>query len=217
VLDTFEFSYQVLRNQDIRQGNLRSRFDIIVLPDQSVNSLLNGHRRGSYPEEYVGGIGEDGVAALRTFVEEGGTLLLVDSASDLAIEKMGVPVRNIVRDMEEDQFYVPGSVLRLKVNPMHPVAYGMPAQTYAYFVNGPVFEPTGPVQVVASWPGKDVLASGWLHGESYMTGRAALVEVPQGHGRMILVGFGALHRAQPHATFKVLFNSIFYAAQAAEG
>ena len=212
LLDTFEFTYEVLRDQDVRQGSLRDYYDIIVIPDQSASGILNGNRPGSYPDEYAGGIGQEGLAALRAFAEAGGTLLLLDTASELAIEHLGVPVRNVLDGVERDRFYVPGSILRLQVDTSHPLGYGLPSETYAYFVQSPAFEPSGEARAVAWWPSSDLLASGWLLGEEMLAGRAALVEAPVGQGRAILVGFRAQHRGQSHATFKVIFNAIYDAA-----
>lgn len=213
LLDTFEFEYEVLRDADIREGDLETRFDIVILPDQSVSGILQGHRPGAYPEEYVGGLGDEGLRALRAFVEAGGTLLLFDTASQLAIEHLQVPVRDVLDGVGRDQFYVPGSILHLQVDPSHPLAYGMSPRTYAYFVHSPAFEVLGDARPVATWPAEEeLLASGWLHGGELIAGRAALVAAPIGEGRAILVGFRAQHRGQSHATFKLIFNAIFDSA-----
>jgi len=74
ILEQWALPYSTLQNRDIKRGSLRSRFDAIVLPDQSPGEIMNGFVKGQVPPEYVGGVGEDGVAALRRFVEDGGTL-----------------------------------------------------------------------------------------------------------------------------------------------
>jgi hypothetical protein len=111
----------------------------------------------------------------------------------------------------------------LTVDTTNPIAWGMPPEVAAFFTHSPVFEviPRGrerqtaetdqapSVNVVASYPAGDVLMSGWLLGERHLHRRAAVLEARVNRGRVVLVGFRAQHRAQPHATFKLLFNSIY--------
>src|SRR6185503_16772307 len=98
--------------------------------------IIAGNRAGSYPEEYTGGIGDEGVAALRRFVEAGGVLICLDSASELAIKKFDLPVKNVLESALRDQFYAPGSIFRAVVDTEHPIAYGMPSEADLYFVSG---------------------------------------------------------------------------------
>lgn len=136
VLEQFKFDYTSLLDKDVRAGNLRDKFDVIILPDMSPASIINGNRKGSYPDEYTGGIGEEGVAALKAFVEAGGVLICFDSSSEFAMQKFNLPVRNALAEVKTDQFYAPGSVFRAVVDTQHPVAYGMPAEADFYFVSG---------------------------------------------------------------------------------
>jgi hypothetical protein len=78
--------YQTLHDAEIRAGGLAGRFDVIVLPDQAARQIVAGHAEGVVPPGFTGGIGTEGVAALRAFVEGGGTLVALDSASALPIE-----------------------------------------------------------------------------------------------------------------------------------
>jgi hypothetical protein len=122
-----------------------------------------------------------------------------------------------VRDTE---FSVPGSLLRLEVDTANPLACGMPAEVSAFFANGLAFAPTAPrargeaeawpasARVVASYARDGLLQSGWQLGAERIAGRGALVEIRVGRGRVVLVGFRTQHRAQPHATFKFLFNAL---------
>ena len=136
VLEQFKFDYTSLLDKDVRAGNLRDKFDVIILPDMSPASIINGNRKGSYPDEYTGGIGEEGVAALKAFVEAGGVLICFDSSSEFAMQKFNLPVRNALAEVKTDQFYAPGSIFRAVVDNQHPVAYGMPAEADFYFVSG---------------------------------------------------------------------------------
>ena len=220
VLEQFAFSPATVRNADIRAGQLRDRFDVLIVPDQSMASLLTGLAPSIRPEPYSGGIGPQGVAALHEFVAAGGTLVTLDSASELALVGFGVPVTNALAGLRDSEFSIPGSVLRLEVDVTHPIAWGVPADVNAFFAQGLAFAPAGPHErgqpeswapashVVASYSRSGLLQSGWLLGGDRISGRAALVDTRIGAGRVVLVGFRAQHRAQPHATFKFLFNAI---------
>jgi hypothetical protein len=143
-------------------------------------------------------------------VEAGGTLVAMDRAAELPIAAFGLPVRNVTAGVPPSEFYVPGSILRIHVDPAQPVAYGMPENAAAFFINSPAFEVRrqDSVQVVAEYPPSGVLLSGWLLGERVVAGRAAVVDVRLGQGHVILLGFRTEHRGQPHGTFKLLFNSL---------
>lgn len=63
---------------------------------------------------------------------------------------------------------------------------------------------------VAWYPEADPLISGWVLGERHLRGRAAVAEVPAGDGVIIMIGCPPHFRNQNRATFKLLFNSIYY-------
>ena len=220
VLDEFEFPYESIYNADVRAGGLRDRFDVIVIPNQDVADIMGGYREGRRhfgvvhqnlpPPEYQGGIEDDGVAALKEFVETGGTLVLVDRATDLGTEYLELPIRNVVKDVSGNQFFGPGSIVRIRTDASHPLAYGMTAEGTAYFRKSRVFESQDPsVTSVVRYADADVLMSGWLLGEEYMAGRDAVVEARLGRGRVVLFGFSPYFRSWPHATFKLFFNALF--------
>src|SRR5262249_12700441 len=87
-----------------------------------------------------GGLGEQGVKALREFVEAGGTLVCLNRASDFAIEQFKLPVRDVVDGLPRTDFYVPGSILRIELDTSDPIAAGMPKESIAWAENSPVFE-----------------------------------------------------------------------------
>ncbi|HKP13915.1 MAG TPA: M14 family metallopeptidase, partial [Blastocatellia bacterium] len=136
VLEQFGFDYKNVYDADVRAGNLKEKFDVVILPDQSMQQIVSGIRAGSYPEEYTGGIGEDGVAALKSFVEAGGVLICLDSATELALKRFDVPVKNVLEGVRRDQFYAPGSIFRAAVDAASPLGYGMPPEADLYFVSG---------------------------------------------------------------------------------
>ena len=204
-----------LRDDEVRAGNLRAKFDAVIIPDQSPRAILEGHRRGTMPDEFTGGLGVEGVRALREFVEQGGTLVALNDASNFAIEQLKLPVRDVTGGLKRTEFYAPGSIMRTVLDTSHPVAAGMPRESIAWFEDSPAFEvrsdPAALVRVraIARYPQTgSPLLSGWLLGEQHLRGRAALVEVGLGRGRVYLFGFRPQYRAQSLATYPLLFNAI---------
>ncbi len=226
ILERNQYEYSSLTDGLIRSEDLAARFQAIVVPDQAPRAILNGHRNGSMPPEYTGGLGQEGVRKLREFVEQGGTLVFFNRASNFAIEQFKLPVLNVVGGLPRTDFYVPGSILRIELDTNHPIAKDMPKESIAWVEDSPVFEvvnvappgndnsdsagtTTSQVRVIAWYPKeKDPLLSGWLLGGDRIKGKAALVEVTMGRGRMILFGFRPQYRAQSLATYPLLFNSL---------
>jgi hypothetical protein len=217
VLEQYEFSPTTIHNADVKAGKLRDRFDVVVLADQQARDIVDGQDARAIRPEYRGGIGEAGVAALKAFVAAGGTLVTLGAATDLAIQKWPVPVRNVKRTLTRDQHFAPGTIVRIQVDTASPLGRGVPAETMGFYINSPFFELTEGfasqrTSVVARYPNTDLVASGWLKGEEYIAGRAAVVSVELNPGRLVLFGIRPQHRAQTHATFPLLFNALYAAA-----
>ncbi len=126
VLEEYEIPYKTLHNAGIRQGNLIEHFDAVLLPYQEMDDILDGNLEKNrykepYPPEYVGGLGSVGMDALQAFVEAGGTLIAIDAACEPLVKRFALPVRNVLEGVEESDFYCPGSLLRVIMNPRHPV------------------------------------------------------------------------------------------------
>lgn len=200
----------------------------IIFPDQAANQILNGYAKGSMPDEYVGGVGKEGVANLKKFVEDGGTLVFLNESSNFAIEQFGLPVRNVTRGIARKDFYIPGSILRTEIDTTHPIAKGMPKESIAWFEDSPAFEPLSgegsgigagmsrtvwqqiDINIIAKYPTdpSKVLLSGWALGTEKIAGKAALVEFTIGKGKIVLFGFRPQYRGQSLATYPLLFNAI---------
>jgi hypothetical protein len=225
LLEQFEFPYTGLFDRDVRAGNLRAKFDVILLPDATYDQMLNGMPPGSMPDAYTGGMTARGVSNLYEFTAAGGTLVAMDRAAELPLTTFGLPIRNVTAGVRETDFYIPGSILKLTVDASHPVAYGMPAESSAFFINSPAFaigrrasrfddepgaDPPIPstLHVVARYPAANLLLSGWMMGERVIAGRAAVVEAAVDKGHVVLLGFRSEHRGQTHGTYKLLFNSL---------
>ncbi len=217
VLEHYEFNLTSIHNADIRAGKLRQRFDAVIIADQEPKAIIEGFNASQIRPEYRGGIGDAGVEQLKQFVADGGTLITLGNACDLAIEKLPIPVRDLKRGLTRDQHFAPGAILNLEVDTQHPIGYGVAADTYGFYINSPFFQLTEGFNsqrssVVVRYPNTNVLASGWLKGEELMAGRAAVVSIDMNPGRVVLFGLRPQHRAQTHATFPLLFNALYLSA-----
>ncbi|WP_161632163.1 M14 family metallopeptidase [Nakamurella lactea] len=213
VLEDFKLPYKSLKDKQLRAGDLNSKFDVIVLPDSSYSSMLNGIKAGTYPAAYTGGMTEAGVANLKAFVDNGGKLITVNDAAELPIKAFGLPVKDLTAGVSSSAYYSPGSVVSATVNVNNPLTWGMPAKADIYSSTSPAFQLTDAAPAGSQTPVKyaktDVLRSGWLLGEDLIAGQPDVVRVPQGKGDVVLLGMSVQHRAQAHGTYKLLFNSLF--------
>ncbi|MDE2956316.1 MAG: M14 family metallopeptidase [Bacteroidota bacterium] len=228
LLKEYAFDADTLHDADIQAGNLQ-RYSAIILPHQSSGGLLHGHRTGMMPEEYTGGLELNGTLALKEYVEQGGTLVALDAASDFVINQFGLPVENIVGGVSSRQFFIPGSLVRIKVDTSHPVGWGMESEAAASFVRSRAFGtvrrssrqeggrmefapgPELPVEVIAHYAEEGILMSGWAMGEeSHIAGEAAVLRVGLGQGHVILFGFRPQFRGQPRGTYKLFFNALHF-------
>jgi hypothetical protein len=214
VLEQWEFAPKTLHNVDVKAGKLRQRYDVIVLADQQLRDIVSGNESSATRPEYRGGIGEEGVQALKAFVADGGTLVMMGNSAELAIQKWPIPVRNLKPGLSRDQHFAPGTILRVQVDTASPLGYGLPPETFGFYNNSPFYEvgagfASHRVSVIARYPTTDLVASGWLKGEEFMAGRAAVVQVDTNPGRLVLFGLRPQHRAQTQATFPLLFNALY--------
>ncbi len=217
MLERFEFPYEEIRPADVRSGNFAGRFDVIVFPDQQPESILNGIAADRIQPEYAGGITSEGLNHLREFVRSGGSVIALGNATDLFVKSWGLPLADRVAGLKTTDFFCPGSILDVRVDSSHPSGYGMPESASAFFARSSAFEiqssnfaPGGSVRTIVKYAGDHVLQSGWILGESHLYDRAAAVDVSLEKGHVILFGFRVQNRAQPHGTFKLFFNSLYY-------
>ncbi|HSF15767.1 MAG TPA: M14 metallopeptidase family protein [Vicinamibacteria bacterium] len=218
LLERFAFPYSTLHDEDVKRGSLRSSYDVIIIPHDSKATLLgkeDEEERGPapYPPEYMSGLAGEGEDALRTFVSEGGTLVSLGDATELAIDTFSLNLRNVLAGVPSKDFFCPGSTLWVDVDPSHPLAYGMPEEALALFWSNPAFEilpsrDNDKYETIGRYRERDILQSGWLVGEDHLSGRAAMVSAGYGQGRVVLIGFRPQHRAQTYGTFKLVFNAL---------
>ena len=230
VLEQHAFDLDTLHDADLHNDDL-STYHAIIIPDQSPQRILNGHRPGTMPKRFCGGIGAAGTLKLKEFVESGGTLVTFDRASDFAIDQFGLPVRNAVKNLSGQQFYIPGSLIRARVKTGTKLTYGVPEEVAVSFSRSRAFEVFVPsrtreggkeniadadkpaVQEVVRYADEDILLSGWALGEErHLKDRAAMMEVKHGDGKVVLFAFRPQFRGQTRATYKLIFNAILAAA-----
>jgi len=211
VFDQYRVPFTVVTARDIRAGNLSSRFDALVLPDQNARLIQRGPT-GNYPDSLKGGLGDAGAAALGAFVDAGGTVLAFNDASEYAIEALQLPVKNVLDGVRPTEFYAPGSLIKVEYDRAHPLTAGVTApESAVWFETSPTFDiiDASRATVVARYPATgDPLASGWLLGASRLAGKAALVDVTRGKGHVVLFGFRPQYRAQSMSTFPIIWNAL---------
>jgi hypothetical protein len=239
LLERFEFPFTVIYPQTLDGGDLASRFDVLIFVDGAIplrDSREGGEFEGrggrmpspeEIPEEYRGWLGRvtvgKTVPAIKKFIEAGGTVLTIGSSTSLGYHA-GLPIANALiektgeeseRPLAREKYYIPGSVLEVSVDNTNPLAYGMSDKVDVFFDNSPVFRlkpeaaRTG-VNPVAWFDSAKPLRSGWAWGQKYLQDGVAVIDAAVGKGRLFMFGPEIAFRAQPHGTFKLLFNGIYY-------
>jgi hypothetical protein len=227
LLERYGFAFDVVYPQTIDAGGLRGRYDVVILTDDAV---LDGRDSSEglgerLPTEYRRTTGSLTTARslprLREFVEAGGTLITIGRATNIGI-LLGLPVSSALvetrgetaRPLTPEQYFVPGSVLRVSVDNTTPLGYGFEREVDVFFDNSPVFrlpgQPHADAARVAWFASASPLRSGWAWGQKYLQDGVAVVDAKLGRGRVLLFGPEINFRAQSHATFKFLFNAIYY-------
>jgi hypothetical protein len=223
VLEQFGFSYDTVKDKDIKEGGLAEKYDVIIIPNDS-EAMITGEKleeyakaRGrplpDYSPEYMSGLGAEGVEALREFVKTGGKIVCLNASSEFAINAFNLKVRNVLKGIDRKAFFCPGSTLHADIDTGHPLGYGMPLEGLVFHWDSLAFEilPSGDndhYDVIVSYGERDLLESGWLIGEEHLRRKPAMVVARIGKGEVVLFGFRPQHRAQTHGTYKLFFNSL---------
>ena len=238
LFEQYEMPFTVVYPQTLDAGDLKSKFDVLVFVGGAIRGQGGfggrggggggrGGAAGPVPDEYktwTGSITEDKtMPQLKRFVESGGTIVTIGSSTAIA-ESFHLPVKNYLTEMGADgkehalpgeKFYIPGSLMKMNVDNTNPLAYGMPKQVDVFFENSPVFrlEPTVELEhtkPVGWFSGTSTLDSGWAWGQQYLDGGTAVAETSMGEGKVMLLGPEVNFRDQPHGTYKLLFNGLYY-------
>lgn len=237
ILEQFEFPFKVVYPPALDAGKLNNQFDVLIFVSRAIPGVRSegaGRFRSfsqpnpkEIPAEYRNRIGritaEKTIPQLLQFIKNGGTVLTIGSSTSLAYHA-DLPIANALteklddgteRPLPREKLFVPGSILRVQVDNTHPLAYGMTEELDVNFNNSPVFKllPEASlkgVRPVAWFDEKDPLRSGWAWGKHHLYDGIVVVEADMGQGKLFLFGPEITRRAQPHGTFKFLFNGIYY-------
>jgi len=230
LLERFEFPFEVVFPKTLDAGNLGARFDVLIFVDGAIparpGAPVGQPPATAIPPEFhdrLGSVSVDRtVRELKQFVEEGGTLVAIGSSTSVA-KHFGLPIQNAlverVGDAEiplpPEKFFVPGSLLEARVDTTHPLAYGVDDPVHVFFDHSEAFRlpPEAAAAGVrrVAWIGSPApLRSGWAWGQHYLNQAVEILDAPLGKGRTVLMGPEIVWRAQPHGTFKFLFNAIYY-------
>ena len=235
LLEQFEFPFDVVYPATIDAGNLASKYDVIILPSGVVPSRAGrgsggsgglGQDTSNVPAEFRDRLGRFSAArtvpALRRFLEAGGIVIAVGTSANLGVQ-LGLPMTNALveksaagadRELGADKFYVPGSVLRVQVDTTMAISAGLARDLDVFYDNSPAFRlgtdaAAKGVRAIAWFPNAAPLRSGWAWGEAYLDGAVEAAEASIGKGRLYMFAPEITFRAQPHGTFKWLFNGIY--------
>jgi hypothetical protein len=229
ILEQFEFPFARVFAQRLDAGNLNAAFDVLVFVDGAIPADTSAPAPADPPDvppEFQSHLGrvtvERTINPLRQFVEGGGTIVAIGSSAANLARHFQLPIDNHLTEngtpLPRSKYFVPGSVLSTEIDTSHPLAAGMRPQTDMFFDNSPVFrvQPDPSIRVIARFPDAAPLRSGWAWGQHYLQGGVAALDARVGKGRVVLYGPEILQRAQPHGTFKLLFNALYASTQPAQ-
>jgi hypothetical protein len=230
ILEQYQFPYEKVFAPMLDAGNLNAKYDVLVFVEGGIPAIGAGAGAAQpaaedIPAEFrpmLGRVSADRtIPEIRRFVENGGTVITVGASATNLAQHLKLAVEDHLvengKPLPESAFYVPGSVLTVAVDVKHPIGQGMKERTDMFFDNSPVFRLRADsaaqgVKAVAWFDNPAPLKSGWAWGQHYLDKGVAVIEASLGKGRVLLFGPEIIKRAQPHATFKFLFNGIYYAA-----
>lgn len=231
VMEQFEFPFEIVYPKRLDSGNLNRDFDVLVFVTGAISGVESRYASSmesnveDIPEEYREWLGrvtsEVTIPKLIEFIRNGGTIVAIGSSTAIA-ESAELPITDHIVDGEgkhltSDKYYIPASILQVRVDNTVPVAYGMEERVDVFFDNSPVFrlKPEADKQGITTvaWFDSDrSLRSGWAWGQDRLYGGVAIADAKIGKGNLYLFGPEILYRAQSHGTFKLLFNGIYLSA-----
>jgi hypothetical protein len=238
ILEQFEFPFTRVFAPELDAGNLNAKYDVLVfvsggIPSPSARRGGGGGGGGALapipdlPAEYQAHFGrvtpDQTLPRIREFLENGGTVVTIGESAPALATFLGLPIENHLTEngapLPRTKFYVPGSVLSARVDTTQPLAAGMQTHTNFFFDDSPLFRlgsgaALAGVRAVAWFDSEAPLRSGWAWGQRYMGNGIVALEAKVGKGKAILFAPEILKRAQPHGTFKLLFNAIYDAGTA---
>ncbi|MFD0796390.1 M14 family zinc carboxypeptidase [Maribacter chungangensis] len=222
LLEDHEYEVDLLYNTDIKDGKTIKKYDVVIFPsigpargagEDADSFILHGNSKDVTLDKYAGGIEQEGLNTLKTFLSDGGKLVFLNASVEFAIKHLNLPVEDVVKGKERSEFFGSGSLFRAEINQDNAMMSGVSKEADIYFNNSPVFKTKEGFEgnVLVSYPETGtILRSGYLMGEDHLRGNAAALEVKQGKGTVVLFGFSPQWRGQTFATFKMLFNTLHH-------
>lgn len=232
LFDEYKLAYTVLKPDQVAEAKLTDNFDVLVFPNNNKSILMSGKRKGrddtyspsSYPPEYAKGLGKDGMEELMSFIDNGGILIAWGQSTalfegtlkikrDKETEDFSLPFRNIAKNLQKSGLYCPGSLVKIKLKQDHPLTLGLPKEIGVFFRGNPVFQTSVPRfdmdrRVIASFPEKNILMSGYIEKEELLSNKSAMVCLKKGKGQFVIYGFNPQFRASSQGSYKLLFNAL---------
>jgi hypothetical protein len=230
LLEQFEFPFEVVYPKALDAGNLARKYDVLIFVDGAIPARDGGGagqpRAEAIPAEFHDRLGSVSlsrtVPELRRFVEEGGRLLALGSSTSIGYH-LGLPIGNALVErgaagdstpLSTEKFFIPGSILQARVDTSHPLAYGLTDHVNLFFDESPSFRllpeaASRDVMPVAWFESPRPLKSGWAWGQQYLHQTVQIIDAQLGKGHVLLFAPEIAWRAQPHGTFKFLFNGIY--------
>jgi len=237
LFEQYEFPFEVVFPVTLDAGNLNAKYDVLVFVDGGIPERDGGTGGGggfgaqppadSIPAEFRSMLGRVTVSKtvpeLKKFAENGGTVLTIGSSTALG-HHLGLPIRDALvervaggaeRPLPREKYYIPGSILEARIDNTQPLAYGMGEHAMVFYDESPAFrlQPEAAmkgVRPIAWYDGPTPLRSGWAWGQQYLDQAVSIIEAQVGKGHVVLFGNEVNWRGQPHGTFKLLFNGVFY-------
>nr|WP_312781764.1 M14 family metallopeptidase [Brevundimonas sp.] len=224
MLEQFEYPFEVVYPQRLDAGDLAKDFDVLVFASDMIPTDLSAAAQrdqpdpASIPAEYRGWLGnittEKTVPQIDAFVRAGGSVITIGSAHRLAAA-MGAQVEDVLRTddgkpLASTDFFIPGAILKTEVDNRQPLAFGAPAQMNVFFNRNAGFRHAGEGAPIARYPEQVAVASGWAIGPQKLSGSDAVLDLPHGDGRVIVLGPDVVNRAQARSSVRLLFNALFY-------
>jgi hypothetical protein len=231
IFDTYHLPFTVIKPGEFEKTDFSAKFDVVVFPSSNKDLLMEGkyktesddYRLTGYPPEFTKGMGEIGFNNIMKFLENGGLIVSWGASTDLFsgvlkikrsetdIEEIQLPYTNIAKKLEG--LFVPGSFMRIELKQDHPLTYGMPAESGAFYRGNQVFSTSTPDfdmdrRVIAKFPDKNILLSGYIEKEELLRDKSCMIWLKKGKGQLVLFAFNPQFRASTGADYKLLFNAL---------
>lgn len=205
MLEHFRYDFSLVLQPELEKGDLNDKYDVLIFVGGAIPSSANKT-----------------IPQLKKFLENGGKVVTIGSSANLA-RHLEVPVSDALtelvggteKSLPREKYFIPGSVLRVRVAPGVPATWGMEEHADVYFSNNPVFRITSGgysdsrVEPLMWFDTAAPLRSGWAYGQSYLKDGIAAFKVKIGQGELYVFGPEITFRAQTHGTFRMLFNQLY--------